>query len=54
MLVKQRAEGKNKLAHSVFVKIDKDKSGQIDHEELQDALKRSKSEKLKDLDDQKV
>ena len=42
------------MAHSVFVKIDKDKSGQIDHEELQDALKRSKSEKLKDLDDQKV
>lgn len=41
MLVKQRSEDKNKLAHSVFVKIDCDKSGAIDKDELVMALKKS-------------
>lgn len=41
MLVKQRSESKNSLAHSVFSRIDRDKSGTIDKDELVSALKKS-------------
>lgn len=38
MLVKQQSESKNRLAQSIFSKIDKDKTGSINREELKQAL----------------
>ena len=54
MLVKQQSEDQHKLAHSVFLKMDDDRSGVIDKKEIESAFKRSKSLKLKDMDDNKI
>lgn len=46
MLVKQQQEEKNKLAQSVFAKLDKDKSGVLNKDEVINSFRRSKSKTL--------
>lgn len=43
MLVKQMSEEKNKMARSVFARMDKDRSGSVNRAELEAALDRSDS-----------
>ena len=50
LLVKQRKSDQNSLAHSAFIKMDEDKSGKLEYSEVENALKRSKSEKHKEMD----
>ena len=54
MLVKQRSESMNASAHSVFVRIDKNRSGTIDKDELVTALQKSKSEILGQMKEEKI